>query len=70
MHAGEFAEICGSRGMTKAQGLVLWSLSRGLISIPRSGVGSEVRTQTSVARVGPPGMRLSAQSERFGVEAF
>jgi hypothetical protein len=56
--------------MTKAQGLVLWSLSRGLISIPRSGVGSEVRTQTSVARVGPPGMRLSAQSERFGVEAF
>ena len=38
---GQFAEICGARGMTKAQGLILWSLSRGLVSIPRSGTGSE-----------------------------
>lgn len=54
---GEFAEICGSRGMTKAQGLVLWSLSRGLISIPRSGVGSEVEIKAIKDENSPRGMR-------------
>lgn len=30
---GQFAEICGKRGLTKAQGLILWSLSRGAIFV-------------------------------------
>lgn len=53
---GQFAEICGARGMTKAQGLIRWSLSRGLVSIPRSGTGSEAEIRAIKDENSPRGM--------------
>jgi len=52
----EFAEICGARGITKAQGMVLWSLNRGLISIPRSGTGSAAEISAIKDENSPRGM--------------